>query len=53
MVGYVFALVGGGLAGREVRGLMHAVRVLRYGTITDGTVVRAERPVTRGNRVTQ
>jgi hypothetical protein len=53
LVGSTFTLLGGGLAFVDGRRLVRARRVLRYGLVTEGTVVRTEPTGTSANRVAQ
>ena len=52
-IGGVFSLLGGGLTLVQGRDLVRAVRVLRHGLVTDGTVLRAGPTSTSINRVSQ
>lgn len=52
-IGGIFTLLGGGLAFPDLRWIIRAIRVLRHGLITQGTVVRAEPTSLRINRIPQ
>lgn len=52
-IGGIFTLIGGGLAFTDLRWILRAIRVSRYGLITQGTVVRAEPTSLTINRIPQ
>jgi hypothetical protein len=52
-IGGIFTLLGGGLAFPDLRWIIRAIRVLRHGLSTQGTVVRAEPTSLRINRIPQ